>query len=149
MGERAGYRVRVGKEISPLLRKQWFVGDERDTIRKLMKKVSITLSKTFGDKTAVANDGGIALRSDLDIGRLTMAFFDVLYDPPFDSLEFGTNCDISDHGIYELEMIKWDKWIFSNYPVEFETIGHGNVLAEIEFEAGTKKMKFHWIGGKK
>ena len=37
MGERAGYRVRVGNEVSDILRKQWFVGESKGEIRELIK----------------------------------------------------------------------------------------------------------------
>ena len=119
MGERAGYRVREKDKVSPILRKQWYIGDDEEVITELITEIAKTLSKGYDKELRDINDGMSALRNDLDIGRLTMAFYSLLYNPPFDSMEFDTDCDIYDHGLYELELIKWNHWKFWNIHIAF------------------------------
>ena len=150
MGERAGYRVRVGNEVSDILRKQWFVGESKGEIRELIKNVATMLLQEYNGIGKI-NSGGVALRNDLDLGRLTASLFATIYTPPFDSIE-KTIWDISDWGLYEIEMVEWNKWIVWNYSVDWEdnSIKDKEKLAEVEFKEGKtldNGMSFVWFGG--
>ena len=114
MGERAGYRIKGKEGTSPILRKQWFVGDDEKTLHIFIHEVAQTLCDG-----GQIDSGMCALRHDLDVGRLSLAVYHVLYSPPFDSMEFDTNCDISDHGLYEIELVKWNHWKLNHYTIPF------------------------------
>jgi hypothetical protein len=153
MGERAGYRVRQGKLVSPLLRKQWFIGDGEKELKKLVMSVAEKLMSTpYSDEEPKIGSGFVALREDLDIGRLVAALYSVLYKPPFDSIEFSTNCDISDHGIYEIELVRWNLWTVNHYSVRWDSkndtehVGRKKVLFCVKFIPGqTLKNGVQWL----
>lgn len=129
MGERAGYRVREGDEVSHILRKQWYTGDDMDLLVTDVVNVLAT--------GHLIGSGRCALRDDLGIGRLSAALFSVVYDAPFDSIEFDTVCDISDHGLYEIEMVEWDHWKVWNYCVAQDgELLRRELLTEAFFEVG-------------
>jgi len=132
MGERAGYRARQGRITSPILRKQWFIGDSEEELKDLVGKVALKLVEdAWGDP--VINGGGVALRDDLDIGRLTAALYAALYEPPFDSIEFTVDCDIEDHGLYEIELVRWNLWSFNHYKVSGKWVGPREILFAVKF----------------
>jgi hypothetical protein len=116
MGERAGYRVRANNKVSPILRKHWYLGDSKPDIKKIVINTCANLMSEY--HIELINSGSSALRHDLDFGRLTLAFFNAVYSRPFDSLNEDENCDISDHGLYELEMKEWNRWEFKNYEID-------------------------------
>jgi len=136
MGERAGYRARQGRLVSPILRKQWFLGDSEDDLKWLVTEVAKRLLcmtkeyKVLGVKgEQIINSGLVALRSDLDIHRLTAALYDAVYTPPFDSIEFTYDCDIGDHGLYEIELKRWNVWVVNHYNVGRRVGGRKFLLA--------------------
>jgi hypothetical protein len=155
MGERAGYRVRQGNEVSNLLRKQWYVGDDETDINALVVGIAQTLMNSpykLAHHDETIGGGGVALRNDLNIGRMTSALYHTIYSPPFDSIENDINCDISDHGIYEIELVAWNKWKIWNIDVEWKPLKEGKkkLLAEVSFIEG-KELKmgtgilFKWV----
>ncbi len=150
MGERAGYRCRQGEEVSPIFRKQWFIGDGDEELKGFVTAVAGKLMETTrfdGSEPCIA-DGDVALRDDLWIGRLFPAMLSVLYDPPFDSVETTTNCDISDHGLFEIELWRWNLWSLNHYDVGFMTgeLGEKEILFGVEFVRGKPlKRGVRWL----
>ena len=155
MGERAGYRVREGNTVSHILRKQWFIGNRRKDIETLVKKVArkLLINDLIKEGVEEINSGGIALRHDLYIGRLTASLFSVLYEPPFDSIEHSPDCDISDWGLYEIELVEWNRWVIWHYDVAWNDgeLENKEKIAEVTFQSGKMLddgMHFVWYGDK-
>ena len=98
MGSRIGYCVKSERGRSPILRKQWAGSTEYGVT---------DMWKTLGGNPG---GGGQAIRADLDIGRGFAAMVSVFYDPPFNSVQMDTNCDISDNGLIEVDITLYDKW---------------------------------------
>jgi len=118
MGNRAGYRVRDGNKTSHILRKQWAIED----IGHVVKDVAQMLCTTVRGHDDI-NAGTVALRDDLHIGRLAAAMYSVLYRAPFDSIEVDINCDITNAGLYEIELVEWNFWKVWNYSVHTNATG--------------------------
>lgn len=136
MGDRAGYRIREGDEVSNLIRKQWQISD----IKELVSDIAETLLHDYNMQGKI-NDGFVALRHDLDIGRLTAALYHAVYDQPFDSIETDpVTCDISDNGLYEIELVEWNHWKVWNYAIGWrdddQDIFDPVLIAEVTFEEG-------------
>lgn len=123
MGERAGYRVaeitRSGKRVeSWVARKQWYLGGSKAELEKWVKDVARVLMSTSASGLlgkAQINDGSVALRHDLGIGRLYHALIQATLGSGFESLHPTIQCDIDDHGLFEIEMIKWNEWAINHY----------------------------------
>ena len=159
MGERAGYRVRQGDKVSHIFRKQWYIGGTKKELEELLTKVCDTLRGTnyqWGVPFPPIN-GNIdsALRSDLGIARVSAALFASLYTPPFDGIHLDERCDLSDHGIFEIELLSWDKWQLNHYKVtmnpDHDTVGPKKVVGEINVVKDTdgchgKGLEFKWKG---
>lgn len=163
MGERAAYRVKVGTKISPMMRKQWYVGSSHDDLRRFIYKVAKLLvyyppSNLYKNEESCIGDGCVALRDDLclDNGRVVAALFNAIYRPPFDSIERydDVNCDIDDHGIFEIELCEWNVWNLNHYEVlwsyekKCSRVGVQECLATITFDEGKilddgMHVKFH------
>jgi hypothetical protein len=111
MSESAGYRCRWKENISPMLRKQYFIGRNN----KILKDFIFDTAKVLVGDTNIIGSRLEALRGDLYIDRLFGAMVYVLYKPPFDGIFEGDAPDIEDFGIYEIEMLKWNKWNLNNY----------------------------------
>jgi len=144
MGDRAGYRIREGDKVSHLIRKQWKVDD----IKMLVSDVVKTLLTDY-DGQGKIGDGSVALRDDLHIGRLTAALYHVVYEPPFDSIETDPHrCDISDNGLYEIELVNWNYWKVHNYSIGWDDDIHlfdEHLIAEVWFtnsESQTDGMNY-------
>lgn len=148
MGERAAYRVkgpmwsRKGKWTSPMLRKQWYVGGSMDDIKGLFKAIAGELLNAHSGlpaalrrETQKIGSGMVALRNDLEAGRLTAALYKAIYHPPFDSIEISTNCDIHDHGLYEIELVSWNHWLLWHYDINGDGSERGEprLLCEVNF----------------
>ena len=133
MGLRIGYRIRSGDETSAILRKQW----KNYAIDRIVFGTAKTLMTCFvirGEKPI--GSGLCALRSDLDIGRLSAAMYHTVYSPPFDSIETDPlGCDISDNGLFEIELVEWDHWQINHYEIGFddETLSDPELVAEVRF----------------
>lgn len=156
MGERAGYRVKEKDQVSALLRKQWYLGGNSKAIKAFVTNVATTLLNSGRDEAARVGDGMIALRNDLDLSRLTAAVYAVSYRAPFDSIETNEACDISDHGITEIELVSWNHWKVNHYnitdwqvPVE-KAEPPGRCVAVVKFKEGhtldNGGMVFTWKG---
>ena len=159
MGERAGYRVSKNGKSMLMIRKQWFVGSNHTDLKGLVVEVAnVLMTDKFGlcgdSKSLLIGGGAVALRNDLGVGRLSMALLNVLSEPPFDEVVEGDDyhCDINDHGIYEIELIDWNKWELNNYPVKYanktDALGEKKNLATVTFEEGKDlksgmKVDFH------
>lgn len=156
MGERAGYRVSSNGKSLFMLRKQWYEGSSHKELTDLIIKVaSCLMTDQFSlGRPVLINDGTVALRDDLRIGRLSMALLSALSDPPFNEVVEADDihCDINDHGIYEIELVEWNKWYLNNYPVLYENktdkLGKKIHLATITFTQGKTlsegmKIEFH------
>ena len=135
MGNRAGYRIREGDKVSHLIRKQW----QYDDLRWVVTSVAQTLLQTcngIGD----VGDGSVALRHDLDIGRLTAALYSVAYEPPFDSIRTDPlTCDISDNGLHEIELVDWNHWKIWHYTIRWgdpDKLFDPCLVAEVTFTDG-------------
>ncbi len=132
MGDRVGYRIREDDKVSHLIRKQWKI----DNIKMLVSDVAKTLLTDY-DGQGKIGDGGSALRDDLHIGRLTAALYHVVYNPPFDSIQTDPlSCDISDNGLYEIELVNWNYWKVHNYSIGWDDDIHlfdGHLIAEVRF----------------
>jgi hypothetical protein len=173
MGERAGYRIKVGEKTSWICRKQWYLGGSESVLARMAKEVAENL---LGSDEAKINDGGVALRDDLDMGRMFSALTKVICEDMFESINPDIKCDIGDHGLFEIEMVKWNKWNINHYDTcrektEKEKWGNKQpdgkyekgfggyvwgelqpkaMLGEVGFEKGkTLKdgMKFKWAAG--
>lgn len=136
MGDKAGYRIRDGDEVSNLIRKQWQIEDIEDLVTNVAK----TLLESYKGQNVIG-DGGVALRNDLDIGRLTAALYHVVYEPPFDSIETNPmSCDISDNGLYEIELVEWNHWKVFNYAFGWKDddidLFDACLIAEVTFTEG-------------
>jgi len=136
MGNRAGYRVREGNKTSHILRKQWAIED----IGHVVKDVAQMLCTTVRGH-GVVGAGNVALRNDLHIGRLAAAMYSVLYRAPFDSIATGINCDITDAGLYEIELVEWNVWEVWRYPVHLgatspDTLGTARLITIVTFTGG-------------
>lgn len=155
MGERSAYRAREGEKTGPMFRRQWYVGDSPEDIENLVRGIAENLMDSRYEDSEI-NSGGNALRHDLFLGRLNTALFGALYDSCFQSMVCGTPTDISNHGIYEIELIEWNHWAVNHIPVhwdsdEGETVMERQTqpLAEVWFTSGEpleKGMEFDWLG---
>jgi len=110
MGDRVGYRIREDDKVSHLIRKQWKI----DNIKMLVSDVA---------------------------GRLTAALYHVVYNPPFDSIQTDPlSCDISDNGLYEIELVNWNYWKVHNYSIGWEGddvhLFDECLIAEVRFTNG-------------
>jgi len=158
MGERAAYKVTVKGKSLFMVRKQWYLGSTHNDLKTIAYNVAKSL---MVDRSGIScgvpikiGDGMIALREDLGIGRLSMALLLSVSSPPFDELveSDNLNCDISDHGIFEIEMLSWNHWQINHYPVtwskgEPDRLGEGKTLCSITFEKGKtleKGTKIKW-----
>lgn len=113
MGERIGYRIRDKDGVSDILRKQW------------MEDPRLVTQNTWdmllnGDKVG---SGMCALRDDLEIGRGFAALVASNYNAPFDSIEKDIHCDISDHGLIEIDVSQYDNWKIYHIPVNWDESG--------------------------
>lgn len=136
MGDRAGYRIKEGDEVSNLIRKQC----QFDDIKEVVTEVAKTLLQGYNDEQTIGG-GSVALRHDLNIGRLTAALYHVVYEPPFDRIETNpVTCDISDNGLYEIELVEWNYWKVWNYEVGWRNddpdIFDPVLIAEVWFTEG-------------
>lgn len=131
MGDRAGYRIKEGAEVSHLIRKQCQI----DGIEWIVTNVAKTLLESYNDE-GIIGDGFVALRGDLDLGRLTAALYNTVYAPPFDSIETDPlGCDISDNGLYEIELVEWNYWKIWNYAFGWNDLSLSDavLIAEVRF----------------
>lgn len=154
MGHRGAYRVRDGDETGAYIRQQWAIHGEKEEIKGLVRDVAETLCRDFSGETKPINSGGVALRHDLFLGRLSAALIDVLYDRCFQSVTTDVPPDISNAGIFEIQLIEWNRWQVNHIPVRFES-GEGDIvehdraelLATVAFEDGAELdngMSFRW-----
>jgi hypothetical protein len=158
MGERAAYKVSEGGKSLFMIRKQWYIGSRHAEIENLIREIAEKLmtDRFCGSIGKIKiGDGSIALRDDLGIGRMSVALMMSLSSPPFDEIVESNdlNCDINDHGIFEIEMITWNKWAVNRYPVTWDdatkkdVLGAKKHLAAFLFESGKtldKGMSVKW-----
>lgn len=132
MGSRIGYRVKHDTEHSDILRKQW-VGSLKEGVYKMWT----TLGGTPGD-------GGQAIRHDLDIGRGFAAMVVSFYEPPFNSIEKDTRCDIADNGLIEVDISDYQAWKVYHIGIGYlgEDDGKEGKRTQI---ATMDKLGFTWI----
>ena len=155
MSENAGYVCRNSNgERSPMLRKQWFIGNEEEIIRNFVLGTAKVLMSGYSDGGKKIGSGTTALRNDLDIDRLFAAMVKTIYNQPFDSIYAGIAPDIANNGIYEIEMLDWNLWNINNYSVEShlkkDIIGEKKILGVASFGEGkmlNDGFKFEWKGG--
>jgi hypothetical protein len=132
MGERAGYRVSDAKgRVSWIVRHQWYYGGEKVELEVVVGKIAGCLMQSsymMGEKDLKIDGGMVALRHDLDIARLFSATVKALGSDCFDSLEADIECDINDHGLYEIELVDWNKWNINHYDVDTYCIRHNTPM---------------------
>lgn len=110
MGSRIGFCTEdKSKERSPIFRQQW-----KCSIEEAVSQ----MWKTLGGKP---DDGGQAIRDDLENGRAFAALVRSIYTPPFESIQLTTNCDISDNGLITIDITDYKHWIVYHEEVEWET----------------------------
>jgi len=130
LGSRVGYRIRSGDETSAILRKQWMDQD----IKEIVMDIAKTL--VWGYK---AGSGMCALREDLNVGRMSAALYRAVYAPPFDAIETDPiTCDITDNGLFVVELVSWNFWRIWHHEIEFddETLREPELAAEVRFTEG-------------
>ena len=147
MGERAGYMCRDGKCVSPMLRKQWYIGEDKASIRNFVMKTAKVLMNAsdiyFGGEETIIGGGNVALRSDLGISRMFPAIVYAMYKPPYDEIFADVASDISDHGIFEIELLEWNKWQVNNYPVDSEWMDENGKKHTSEEVINSLDMRFN------
>ena len=150
MGERAAYRASANGKSLFMLRKQWYFGSTHKDLEKLVQGVASQLMKgCFGiEKIPKIGGGLVALRDDLRIGRLSMALLAELSSPQFDEVvePDDINCDINDHGIFEIDLITPFVWEINHYPVNWDketgsSLGEKKCLATFTFIQGKTLKK--------
>jgi len=109
MGERAGYRIRIGDKTSMICRRQWYLGGGSEELESLIMEVAQELMDTNASFSDAIGSGAVALRNDLDMSRMFPALVRVVCTTGFDSIEEDVRCDISDHGLFEIEIITWNE----------------------------------------
>jgi hypothetical protein len=144
MGERAAYKVSQDGKSMFMVRKQWYLGSSHKELTILVKKIAEKLMTTrFESEKLTINCGSVALRQDLDINRLSMALVLTVGRDGFDEIVLADdlNCDINDHGVYEIDLIKWNIWEINQYDVPWEgpnkdKLGIKKHLATVTFKEG-------------
>ena len=131
MGSRVGFRIRDKDGVSQILRQQW-----RGSIPKGIEKMWNLLGGKPGN-------GGQALRDDLDKSRGFAAMVVAYYDPPFNSIEEDTKCDITDNGLIEIDISNWCLWKIYHYNVGWETDSVGELSDKTEI-ATMSENGFIW-----
>ena len=135
MGSRAGYMTQDKNGYSQIFRKQWAC-----SIEELVTKMWATLSE--GKEPG---NGSQAIRNDLNNGRAFAALVICAYDKPFDSVEVDTHCDISDNGLFTIDVSDWKNWKVYNNSIGWEEseegkLGESVLLAMMDSENG-----FQWV----
>jgi hypothetical protein len=89
----------------------------------------------------------------LNLERLTAAMYRATYNPPFDTIENDLECDIHDHGLYELELLRWNWWAVNHYELSWAKpeANHKDrvILATFKFRTDTyiwEGVTFDWQG---
>lgn len=124
MGERIGFRVKDKNGVSAIFRQQ-FMSAPQEVVENTWN--TLLSHKTFVDKDysklqlvhGKVGDGMLALRNDLDIGRAFAALVYSNYEPPFNSIESDVNCDITDHGLVEIDVSDYKHWKVYHYEVDW------------------------------
>ena len=99
MGSRGGFRTKdKSGKFSQILRQQR-IG--------LVEEGVTEMWWLLGGKPG---DGGQAIRDDLDNGRAFAALVASFYKQPFNSIEDSTLCDISDNGLFTVDVSDFAKW---------------------------------------
>jgi hypothetical protein len=126
MGSRIGYCVKDKEGRSPIFRKQW---------ASSIKEAVINMWNNLG---GIVDDGCQAIRSDLSKERGFASLCYSIYQPPFNSIEPDSNCDIGDNGLIEIDISNYKNWII--YHIE---IGNYDELRRKykDFEKNYKKYK--------
>ena len=132
MGSRIGYCVRDKTERSPIFRKQW-----SSSISKGVEGMWIRLSDNKG-----LGDGGQAIRDDLDWGRAFASLVVSFWDRCFNSIESGTNCDISDNGLIEIDITNFKEWKIYHIKVDWDDGIEGSKILIAEMNG-----VFTWLIG--
>lgn len=153
MGERAGYRLiakdRGGNEVvSPIYRTQWYLGGAADDLAKIItamaKRMTLFLDLE-SDQDKPVGGGWSALREDLDYGRAVQNFFHTLMSMSqrsIDSIENDANCDIDDHGLFTLRIVRPLHWVFEHQKINRKGVpGKARTLIEADFVYG-KRIAF-------
>jgi hypothetical protein len=158
MGERAGYRIREDNVVSDICRKQWYLGGDKHSLEYLVTEVAKKVTGGgYGKVDAKIGGGMVALRDDLGLNRLFPALVKTICEGGFDSIEKDINCDISDHGLFEIEIKEWNVWMINHYGINWKnyknywkdySIGDKTILGAAIFETGkslSKGTRFEWI----
>jgi hypothetical protein len=158
MGERGAYRVSQPRGyhswnhdgttvhskmyVSPVIRKQWYLGGDKGDIENWVLRIATILCGRDNI------DGGCsALRSDLDHRRFFIAMVHALAVPPFDSLETSLNCDCDEHGLYEIELNAWNCWTINHYEVDGDKAVDKKRICDVTFTPGRPLIegtRFDW-----
>jgi len=131
MGSRVGYRVRDKSGISPVFRKQWMT-----SIRGAVDKTW----KNLLDGKSI-DDGSQAIRDDLSWHRVFACLVYSIYEPPFQEVCPGVNCDISDNGLIEVDINHYKYWKIYHIEIDFDSSSEGEKTLIAEMKDG----KFKWL----
>ena len=122
MGERVGFNIKQGNETSLIYRQQWMedpkivVSKTWDTLLTRQKYVDGKFQTVKGE----VDQGDVALRGDLDIGRAFAALVYSNYEPPFESIEKDIHCDINDHGLVTIDISDYKNWVITQTEIDYD-----------------------------
>jgi hypothetical protein len=126
MGERIGFRIKDGDKTSQIYRQQW-MSDPNEVVTKtwntlLSKRKYNWKAKplTFKIELGKVDDGDIAIRQDLDIGRAFAALVYSNYEPPFESIRDTIQCDINDHGLITIDITNYKNWVITQTDINYD-----------------------------
>jgi hypothetical protein len=125
MGERIGFRIKDGDKTSQIYRQQW-MSDPNEVVTKtwntLLSKKKYNWEAeplTFKIELGKVDDGDVALRTDLDIGRAFAALVYSNYNPPFESIQEDIQCDINDHGLITIDITNYKNWVITQTEIDY------------------------------
>ena len=136
----------MGKSVSPMLQKKRYAEEDKESIEFFVRDVATVLLTDYSGKERKIGSGRSALRKDLNIDRLFSAMVHTWYEPPFDEICNSVASDISDHGVFEIELLAWDWWAVNHYPVDemwIDEQGKQHTSEEVE-KSGLCFDKMEW-----
>lgn len=122
MGERIGFNIKEGNETSQIYRQQW-MSDPRQVVTKTWNTLLTTRRYVNGKYKAVkgkVDEGDVAIRSDLNIGRAFASLVYSNYQPPFESIQKNIQCDINDHGLITIDITDYKNWIITQTDIDYD-----------------------------
>ena len=121
MGERIGFRIKDENNMSQIYRQQW-MSDPSVVVTNTWN--TLLTKKEYGHEIKTVkgkvDDGDVALRGDLDIGRAFAALVYSNYEPPFESIRNTIQCDINDHGLITIDITDYKNWVITQTEIDYD-----------------------------